>query len=89
MTFFAEMFGLAGLADFLAGFVLTASGAGLADECFGRAALAPLLTSEVSSSAALGMASAVALTQQNAAAIIRLATLRVRVFICSFQFQSA
>ena len=88
LTFFAEMFGLAGLADFLADFVLTATGAGFADECFGRAALTPLLTSAVSSSAALGMASAVALAQQNAAAIMRLATLRVRFFIYSFQFQS-
>jgi len=74
------------LAGFLAGFALPATGGGLADECFGRALSMPLLTSALSSSAAFGMADAVALAQQNAAATMTVVTLRVRVFICSFQF---
>ena len=89
LVFFGDVLGLVdltGLADFLAGFVEPATAGGLADECLGRAALSPLLTGALSSSAAFGMASAATLAEQNATATMALATLRVRVFIGRFRF---
>ena len=87
--FFGDVLGLvdlADLADFLADFVGLTTAGGLADECLGRAALSPLLTCALSSSAAFGMACAATLAAQNATATMALATLRVRVFIGRFRF---
>ena len=82
---FDDLFGVVGLTDFLAGLALTATG-GVADECFGRVALAPLLTWALSSSAALGMAATIVLAQQNTAATMAPVTLRVLVCIGTFLF---
>jgi hypothetical protein len=79
-----EVLGLSDLAGFVAGFFLMAVVCGFDDDIFGRAALSPLLTCAFSSSAALGMANAATLTQQNAMAATTRATLRVRIFMGQF-----